>query len=421
MSHFTSHSSLDRNFARMPARASNVAIWWLTRGLRGVFHRFHHTCPISPSGRFLALTRMADESRRPEPGEGAGIVILDLHTGETRQVWESFGWDTQLGAQAQWGADDSELFFNDMDTDSWEPFAIRLNPATGEAKHLGHTIYSISRDGRFGVSCCLKRIARTQKGYGVVVPDDALPVNSGASADDGIYVVDTRTGVSTRIVSHRTIASQLGLKIGGDQGLYGFHCLWNLQGDRIMVVLRMAPSLSKRTAALITMRPDGADIRMAISPDQWAWGGNHPTWCPDGEHLLMNLKLDGRQLQFVKVRHDGRDLHAMTGIEATRGHPSLLPDNRHIVTDNTLKEARQAGSNRTQIRLVNIARNSMSIIDDVDVLAERFSGNDGDLHNSLRIDPHPAVVPEYPNLIVYNGTVDGSRAVFLADTSELLN
>jgi len=46
---------------------------------------------------------------------------VDLVDGETRQVADTRGWDVQLGAQLQWGADDHSLFFNDLDVGTWQP------------------------------------------------------------------------------------------------------------------------------------------------------------------------------------------------------------------------------------------------------------------------------------------------------------
>jgi hypothetical protein len=89
-------------------------VYCVTPELRGSIHRFYDTSPFSPSGRLLAVTRFPFEDRRPKPGDTAEIVIIDLESGEHRVVAETCGWDTQLGAQAQWGADDSSLFFNDL-------------------------------------------------------------------------------------------------------------------------------------------------------------------------------------------------------------------------------------------------------------------------------------------------------------------
>ncbi|MDH7570762.1 MAG: hypothetical protein QHJ73_14370, partial [Armatimonadota bacterium] len=132
-------------------------VYCATPQLDGCFHRFFDTSPFSPSGRYLALTRLPFEDRLPRPGDTAEVVLVDLHTGESRVVAHTRGWDTQLGAQAQWGANDQQLFFNDMDTRRWRPFAVLTNPETGERRALEGTVYMASPDGRQLASPCLLR------------------------------------------------------------------------------------------------------------------------------------------------------------------------------------------------------------------------------------------------------------------------
>jgi len=108
-----------------------VPVWCLTPGEGRVTHRYFDTSPISPSGRFVALTRFPADDRMPEPGEEAEVFLVDLITGEEVPIARTRGWDVQLGAQAQWGTDDSQLYFADMDVAHWRPYSVPLNPATG--------------------------------------------------------------------------------------------------------------------------------------------------------------------------------------------------------------------------------------------------------------------------------------------------
>jgi hypothetical protein len=87
----------------------------------------------------MALTRLPFEDRLPKPGDVAEIVVVDLGSGETRRVADTRGWDVQLGAQLQWGADDHSLFFNDLEVGSWQPFGVRLDPLSGARKRLDGT------------------------------------------------------------------------------------------------------------------------------------------------------------------------------------------------------------------------------------------------------------------------------------------
>ena len=99
---------------------------------------------------------------------------------------------------------------------------------------------------------------------------------------------------------------------------YAFHAKWNPQGDRLMLVVRWVPptpiwrrlllkAASKKYMRkhVVTMAADGTDVQLAVSAEDWARGGHHPNWCPDGRHVMMNLNIHGDGLRFVQFRYDG--------------------------------------------------------------------------------------------------------------------
>ncbi|MEQ9607047.1 MAG: hypothetical protein RLN99_05210, partial [Kiloniellaceae bacterium] len=69
-------------------------------------HTFFDICPFSPSQRYLAVTRMPYADRQPVYGDEADVCVIDLESGILRRLYTTKGWALQLGAQAQWGADD---------------------------------------------------------------------------------------------------------------------------------------------------------------------------------------------------------------------------------------------------------------------------------------------------------------------------
>ncbi len=187
-----------------------VPVWCVTPEIGGVIHRFFDTSPFSPSGRYIALTRLPYENRLPQAGDVAEVILVDLETGETRVISETRAWDTQLGAQVQWGANDNQLFFNDVDTLTWRPFGIKLDPFSGTTVKLDGTVYTISPDGHWAASPCLLRTGLTQAGYGVIVPPDSTPMNQGASTEDGDdSITNTATGECKMIVSIYEIVETL--------------------------------------------------------------------------------------------------------------------------------------------------------------------------------------------------------------------
>ena len=397
-----------------------VPVWIVTPDLDGCIHRFFDASSISPSGRYVGLFRLPSERQLPKPGDVGDIVVVDLETGEQSVVAKSRGWDTQLGAQVQWGATDEELFFNDMDTDAWRPFGVKYNPLTGERFEMDGTVYMVSRDGKQALSPCLLRTGLTQAGYGVIAPVDAVPTNAGAPDDDGIYITDTTTGKSRLLVSIREIVEtavpKFDLDAYADGNFYGFHVKWNPQGDRIMFVLRWVSHTEglKYGPNLITMRADGSEICCPIQDEVWSKGGHHPDWCSDGESVMMNLKLEADQgLSLIRAHYDGSGFEVMTTV-AGSGHPTLHPNGRHIVTDVYAHESLAYGDGTTPLRWIDIEKNEELVLARINN-APPWHGP----KRELRVDPHPAWDRDYKR-IAFNMCVDGIRRVCVADLSGLL-
>jgi len=406
--------------------APRVPVYCVTPGLTGFIHRYYDSSPFSPSGRYMALTRLPFEDRLPKPGDVAEIFVVDLVDGDTRRIADTRGWDVQLGAQLQWGADDHSLYFNDFDIGAWQTLGVRLDPLSGKRRRIDGTIYSMSPDGLWTASPCLLRTAVTQRGYGVVVPRDRMPVNRGASMSDGVYLTSTETGASRLLVSidriFREAVPTLSPARFGKGDFFGFHVKWNPQGTRLMFVLRWLPrswmpwkrKKSHGLKQVITMDADGGNIRVAVPADLWSQGGHHPNWCPDGDHILMNLNPAGDGLRFTKLRYDGSGLEVLGHPVRGSGHPTMHPNGRHILSDAYTTESVAFGDGTAPIRLIDLVTSTDTSLVRIrtEPLAERARG-------ALRVDPHPAWDRSY-SCIAFNACPEGRRQVFVADLRDAL-
>ncbi|MBN1675681.1 MAG: hypothetical protein JXR37_31855 [Kiritimatiellae bacterium] len=398
-----------------------IPVWCITPKSGPTIHRFFDTSPVSRSGRYVGLTRFPYEDRLPTPGDKAEIVVVDLEQGTQEVVARTAGWDTQLGAHTQWGKDDTCLCYNEVDTQTWRPYGVVLNPFTGEKKVLEGGIYMVSPDGRFAANPCLLRTARTQAGYGVLAPDAAIPHNDGAPDDDGIWVTDLETGkADLRVSLRRIVEAVLTPEERAKRGFYGAHVKWSLDGERLMLVLRgisSDPDAKERMSKnVVTLKADGTDIHVAIPSSEWRKGGHHPNWCPDSEYVMMNLNCHGAGagLRFVKARYDGTDYGPMTDAVPGSGHPALHPNGRHIVTDAYPREPTAFGDGTTPIRFVDVKAGTARNIVRINANPP-FQGP----KNELRVDPHPAWDYAFERS-VFNGYLDGARRVFLAELSGLV-
>jgi len=420
--------NLDAHFPRYTTFDPLVPVWCVTPQLDRCFHRFFDTSPISPSGRYLAVFRMPSEDKFPESGAKGEVWIIDLETGAQRLLMETAGWEPQLGANINWGGSDEELFFNDVDVQNWQPFAWKFNPLTGAKQRLNGTVYHASPDGRWLISANLCTMQRTQPGYGANVPEKYCRWNVGATDDDGFYLTDTQTGNCRLLISIHEIFERATPNIQitniHQQEIYGFHCKFNPQGDRLMLSLRWYPAgdspkwnMFKQAPkevryAWVTMKLDGSELHCAVGPEEWEKGGHHATWFPDGKRISMNLTLDRQTLRFVQVNADGCELKTMNDGITGSGHPTVHPDGRHLLTDTYTFEPVAFGDGTIPLRWIDFVNGTEQTI--VRIHSKVLSSD-----ITMRCDPHPAWDRTW-RYVVFNAFVNGTRQVFLADMKELL-
>lgn len=385
-------------------------------GKGNVIHRFHDTSPLSPSGNFVALFRIPFDDHYPEPGDAGEVVLINTLTLEERVIAKSFGWEMQVGANVQWGATDNELFYNDVDTATWEVFTVKFDPVKMKSQRINGPLFMVSQDGKKLVSHNLINSIHAQSGYGVIVPPHLTQINIGLVENDGVFVTDIKTGLSKKIVSIKDIYEKSTPKVtvpNPDQfAIYCFKAMWNPQGTRLMTCLIFRPlDKSERKVAVITMRPDGSDIRTAITHEQRARGGHHMAWMPDGEHISMNLENDGVPgLEVITVKYDGSELK--TVFTPGSGHPSFHPKGLpFIITDSYWNEPVTKMDGFIPLRLLNTESKKETIIAYVFVPKVNDS--------SFRVDLHPAW-SRCGRYVFFNGYENNERCVFMADLGDLL-
>lgn len=64
---------LDNNFPRYTDYNPDVPVWCVTPDIDRCISRFHLSSPISPSGRYVALTKLSREDRQPDPSHTPNI------------------------------------------------------------------------------------------------------------------------------------------------------------------------------------------------------------------------------------------------------------------------------------------------------------------------------------------------------------
>lgn len=378
-----------------------------------IIHRFHDTSPISPSGRYAALFRIPFENRYPVAGDFGEVVLIDLTSGKEEVIDRSFGWEMQVGANVQWGRNDEELFYTQVDTTTWKSFTIRYNPIQKKSKKIDGWMFMVSQDGKKLVSHNLINSVYAQSGYGAIVPEQYRTRNHGLSDSDGIFLTDVKSGKSRMIASLKQIYERTKPEIGipnpENYQIYGFKAMWNPQSTRIMTCMLFYPKNGgRRKVAVITLKPDGSDIRTAITTKQYAKGGHHMAWMPDGQHFSMNLEVDSTKtgLELVSVKYDGTNLQKV--FSPGSGHPSYHPGGLPLVITDSYRHETSVTKDDgfVPIRLLDTKSGEETLVAKVRIPDVSDS--------SFRLDPHPTW-DRSGRFVIFNGYDDSSRGVYIAD------
>lgn len=382
----------------------------------GAIHRFFDTSPISPDGRYLAACILPYGDHLPIPREQAGILLVDLETGQEEVIAHTEGWGIQVGANLQWG-DSRTLYYNDLFPGTWEPCLVKLDIFTGEKQRMKNGIFMLSPDGRYALTHNLVKGRLTQNGYGVMIPDEEILRNDHFPQNDGFYRTDTKTGESVLFMPlSRLIEAALPqIEMYRNGEFYGFQCKWSPDQKRIMYVVRWIPQEGKGHRAMVfTSDAEGNHIHLALPDSKWAKGGHHVNWHPDSTHITMNLHLDAPGLRFVSFAYDGSDLHAMLDHLPGSGHPSIHKDGRFLLTDAYFLHDKQyaKADGTTAIRLVDLKREEEKLL-------LWMKTDTGTASSDFRLDPHPAWSTDW-KYVVLNGYDGGQRKVYICDVSGLM-
>lgn len=396
-------------FAR--SHSSNNGLRLIAKG--ATIHRFFDTSPISPSGKYIALFRFPYESHSPIPGDTGDVIVIDLKTGKEVYSTPTRGWEMQLGANVQWGKTDKQLYYNDVDTKTWLPYAVEVDFRTGHKRRCAGTVFMASPDGKSLLSYNLVKSRLAQVGYGVVIPDSLLIHNIGPVSNDGLYLTNLKTNTCKMIASIADIYQHTtpSIKIDDPQN-YEYYCFqvkWNPQCTRLLTTIQWTPLTGgERRRAVITMKPDGTDMHTAITPDQWAKGGHHVNWMPDGVHLSMNLNIDGKPgNEIISVRYDGTELKQIYPVGS--GHPSANPRGIPYMVTDAYPYEMNLPNGMIPIRIINLKDQTEYH------LAEVYLPPITNFE--FRVDAHPAWTRD-GRKVVFNALVDSTRSVYIADFKE---
>ncbi|WKN44858.1 hypothetical protein [Tunicatimonas pelagia] len=403
-------------------------IWQVTPSDGFYTNTYYDVCPWSPSGRYLAVTRLPYQDRITVLGDRADICIIDLEEQHIRTVYTTRSWGYQLGGNLHWGNNDRYLFTNDV-IDNQHAVGVRIDLETEETLMLTGPQYDVDPWRQTVIGPTLEYLNVTQYAYGP--PAVAASENSferlppGAAPDEGLWEIEITTGKKRLLVSLQQAAARLSDPDFYQRGtFYFFHTKYSPDGERIMLVLRypFLPETNRkgRHPTLLTCDRQGEELQEVITRQQWTQGGHHPTWHPDSNHIIMNLTptwLGEDTLRFCQFRYDGSDFKILSTEHQGSGHPSITPDGRYLLADAYPMEKDFATADgEVPIRLLDLKTPQEHTICTV------FTQLAYDIPRSWgpsKLDAHPVWSRDYRQ-VCFNGAPQGQRQVLVADLSKIV-
>ena len=214
-----------------------------------------------------------------------------------------------------------------------------------------------------------------------------------APGDDGIFVVDVKTGARRRLVSYQQLATGLKPRYPGvkDIALFINHTLWNRDGDRVYFFVR--GNWDKRGTKINTpcsIHIDGSGLSLHDLHI-----GGHPEWAEG--HLLNGWQGDKQILYDVDKKKVVGQRGTPEIFPKPEGDVSLSPDGKWLV--NGYKKGKEN-------RFVVLRRSDGSYA--------RSAGIDkGSYAGDIRIDPAPRWNRAANAILVPGIAANKTRQMFL--------
>ncbi|MFK8113545.1 MAG: hypothetical protein AB8B91_15170 [Rubripirellula sp.] len=297
----------------------------ITRGPANHWFGYYDKRQFDPTNRYVLANQTSFEGRSPRGTDQIQVGYVDTQDDDKwHRIGISRAWGWQQGCMLQWVGDRGDrILWNDREGDN---FVCRIHSmADGSVRTLSRPIYTISSDGRFGLSADFRRIDNLRPGYGY----DGLAdphVAERAPKDSGVWRVDLETGQEELIISLADVAAIPWPD--GDRHAeawhYFNHLLINPSGSRFTVLHRYRPKFDPATlkyeggfvTRMLTANVDGSD-RYVLDPSGFT---SHFIWKSDHESTMWT-KPAGQKSGFYVFQDKTREV-------APIGHDKM-PTNGH--------------------------------------------------------------------------------------------
>lgn len=369
-----------------------------------IFFGYYDVAQFSCDEKMLLATVAPLIYKTPGPHDSLRVGFFDLHQDVTefREIGSTNTWCWQQGCRLQWypSGRNQTVIYNTI-VDGKYGCVIQDIYNSEIVKSFKRPIYVVSRDGKWGLSLDFSRLQRMRPGYGYslfpdISTDDLAPVK------DGIWRLDMQTGEEKLLFSVNDIAGVAPDKSMDGAEHYFNHVLFNPAGNRFMFFhIRQLPD-KQRNIRLFTCGIDGGDLRILNDSGHVS----HYCW-KDNNHLLAYATVTGSGKGYYLLNDFSHEFQAFgKGLLNEDGHPSFVPDERHLITDTYPDKYGEQS-----LLLYDYKDHNLTVLKK-EYSPVKFFGE-------IRCDLHPRVSPS-GKYISIDCIINGKRAIEVFDISSLI-
>ena len=363
----------------------------------------------SPDNRYVGVLEVNFNGRLAERTDTAVIALVDLEEGNRLiPISRTVCWNFQEAAMFHW-LPDGTCLFNDCRDGRF--VTVILDWKTGRERIIPVPVSAVDPSGEWAVSINYARLRLCRPDYGYAGDGQDARADEIWPEDDGLWLVNLRTGERKLILSVAQ-ARSLMPEITGEDGLaYFCHTIISPNAKRIFFLARTVEDFSGQIerrghiyswdTVSLTINTDGTDLRRCF-PD--GWKGSHFNW-KDDETLAVTACWDGGSCwshTIFKVGEEEKVRHLAPGILDWDGHCVFSPDGRFISTEGYWN----SDGYRSWVLL--------RLEDEAILPLGRFFVPDGYKEQYSRCDLHARWRSDGKQL-AFNSVHEGSRQVYLRD------
>ncbi len=305
----------------------------LTKGPAFHWFGYYDKLQFDPTGRYVLGNQVRFEGRSPRAEDEIRVGMVDTGDGDR---WVELGatkaWNWQQGCMLQWvPGSKTDVLWNDRVDGEFVSHIV--NVKTGKKRTIPAAVYTLSPDGKWGITCDFRRLNDVRPGYGYAgVPDPNA--NVLIPEDVGIWKVDLATGKRTLLVSVAD-AARIPYPGGYSKGAKHWfnHLLISPDGRRFIFLHRWRGDKEGRSFStrLFTADANGKDLYITDPHGKTS----HFVW-RDAQHILAWAWHPSKGDKFYLYRDKTEQVEAVgPDVMTVNGHCTYVPKtgNRWILND----------------------------------------------------------------------------------------